>query len=246
VQHFPDWHQPWLVPFWSVMSTSEVVRYCFAPVGSILIPVGIVGALCLWRGGQRIWIGLALIPIGLAWLAALMKGYPYGGSRLEIFSAPGLAILIGAGISPIMSWTVPRFRWVLVVVVGSLLYPVGHGLWSTVMPWPRADVKGASVYIQAHWKPGDTVVANHWEYAYYFRQQEGNHSWLERDLPQPNRRVWVAFTAPDDAIRRHYGEYLTRFGPIVEQRDFTYTTVFLLDTHAKMMVEHRGHGRDSK
>src|SRR5262245_3299707 len=80
--HFPNWTRPWTVPWWSVMSTLEVLRYNFKPFGSLLIGFAVIGGVTWWRR-DRAWLILLTAPLALAWLAALIGGYPYGGSRLE-------------------------------------------------------------------------------------------------------------------------------------------------------------------
>src|SRR5262245_20319859 len=98
--HFPNWSRPWTVPIWSVANTFEAFRYGFMPWGSFLLPIAMVGGAALWSSGQRMALSMAIAPLMLAWLAGLLHGYPYGGSRLEVFAAPGLALLVGAGFDP--------------------------------------------------------------------------------------------------------------------------------------------------
>src|SRR5207244_6319333 len=98
VAHFPNWSRPATVPLWSFASTFEVARYAFQPVGAVLVKLAIVGAIWFWRRGERSWVVVLAGPLALAWVAALVKGYPFGGSRLEVFAAPALALLIAAGI----------------------------------------------------------------------------------------------------------------------------------------------------
>src|SRR5262249_44757112 len=48
-RHFPDWSQPWTVPWWTLMSSWEVVRYCFLPLGQVLALAAALGCWALWR-----------------------------------------------------------------------------------------------------------------------------------------------------------------------------------------------------
>src|SRR5262245_9092753 len=49
---FPDWQHPASVPLWSLASTMEVFRYCFAPAGYLLVGFAAVGVHRLWREGR--------------------------------------------------------------------------------------------------------------------------------------------------------------------------------------------------
>jgi hypothetical protein len=123
----------------------------------------------------------------------------------------------------------PPNRFAPALVFALAVVPVLFSAWFVVVPWPRADVAGASRYIQAHRHPGDAVTANHWEYAYYFRREMPDVAWLDRGVPPESQRVWVAFTTPEAGDRRRYGEGLASQGRLVEQREFEFTTVFLLE-----------------
>src|SRR5262245_53191806 len=256
VAHFPNWSRPATVPLWSVASTFEVARYAFQPIGNVLLPLAAIGAICFWRCGERSLLIVLICPLALSWIAALVKGYPFGGSRLEIFAAPALALLIAAGIESARGWLrhgsigwhahgfawacspdpcppktvgmAPWRRFAAAGVLMPLMVPAFFTVWFTILPWPRADVAGASAYIQTHRRPDDGVTANHWEYAYYFRREMPDVAWLGRGMPD-SLRVWVAFTTPDAEAHRRYGENLASLGRVVERREFAFTTVFLLE-----------------
>src|SRR5262249_17547744 len=92
ITHFPNWSRAAAVALWSVASTFEVARYAFQPIGNVLLPLAAVGAMWFWRRGQRSWLIVLVGPLALTWVAAMVKGYPFGGSRLEVFTAPALAL----------------------------------------------------------------------------------------------------------------------------------------------------------
>ena len=92
--HFPNWSKPMKVPVWSVANTVEMLRYAFKPLGSFFVILAAIGGYQVWRRRSFSGIAFLVVPFGLAWVAALFGGYPYGGSRLEIFTAPALAILV--------------------------------------------------------------------------------------------------------------------------------------------------------
>jgi hypothetical protein len=224
ITQFPDWSRPWSVPLWCVQSSLDVLRYDFKPVGFVLAGLLTVGTVVSWRR-DRTWFVVLLAPLALAWVAALIGGYPFGGSRLEVFGLPALALLIGAGIEPIRKWC-GRYVYML-LVVPLLLIPAGWTAYWVVVPWPRIDAAGASRFIYERSMAGEPVVANHWEYVYYFRDRPQD---LLLDAPLPQApRVWVTVTAQDDAEREEIIANYGRQGRVVERRDFTFTVVLLLE-----------------
>jgi hypothetical protein len=118
-----------------------------------------------------------------------------------------------------------------------LLAPLGESLRFVVSPWPRADVAGAAEYILAHRQADEGVLANHWEFAYYLRYQANSFHWLGCDLHGHEQRVWVALTAPDENGRRQFLTSLAQQGRIVEQKEFTYTSVALIDLNFEPVRE---------
>ncbi|HEV3142510.1 MAG TPA: glycosyltransferase family 39 protein [Gemmataceae bacterium] len=227
--HFPDWSRPWLFPAWTAMSTAEVFRYCFLPFGSVLLPFAILGAISIWRSEQRAWLILFIGPLAFAWLAACVHGYPYGGSRLEIFALPGLAILIAVGAEICVAWLRQRWKPGRAIVYASLLLPAVFAISTIAIPWPRADVAGASSYIQSQSQPDDCIRANHWEYSYYFRHDSRYGEIVATDEPAAASRVWLAVTTPEAANREALLHPWLAKWRVVETRDFTWTTVWLLE-----------------
>src|SRR5262249_12343499 len=142
------------------------------------------------------------IPIALPWLASFVRAYPYGGSRVLVYAAPALLVFIAAGAVPVLDWLRTRTRagWVLALVV--LLSPAGRVVPHIVVPDGRADCAGAAAYVLRNRQPADTVLANHWEYLYYFRHLGPALATFEEPLEeQPAGRVWVVLTDARDGVR---------------------------------------------
>jgi hypothetical protein len=235
--HFPEWSRPWTLPVWTVASTAEVFRYCFLPIGYLLAPIAFIGTVTIWRSEQRGMLTLLLGPLALAWLAACLHGYPYGGSRLEVFALPGLAILVAVGAEKAVLWLPVRRRLGRNLLYACLLLPVMAGVGSIVFPWPRAGVAAASSYIQARCQPQDCVRANHWEYEYYFRQSAERGEILGDQEPPSANRVWLAITTPEAINRQALLQPWLRNWRVVEVRDFMWTTVWLLERQPRAATE---------
>src|SRR5205085_10256125 len=190
----PDWHSPWSVPGWAMLSSLEVCRYCCKPLGQLLAPLALVGAVALWRGGRRGWVVLLALPVGLALLAAGLHRYPYGGVRVMAYAAPAVALLVAAGTPAALGWLRARARPAAAALVVALLLPLGHALWFTAFVWPEADVPGAAAYVEARRRAADPVTGNDWTHLYYFRHLGTHFALAERGAPGPRERVWVVIT----------------------------------------------------
>jgi hypothetical protein len=191
--HFPPWDRPWAVPWWVGCSTLEVFRYAVKPWGQLLAPFALAGGLRWWRQQQPARVLLLAVPLGLALAASLVGAYPYGGSRVEVFAAPGLVLLIAAGVPPIWVWLRGRSRWAPALVILFLAAPLVWSLHRLAVPWPRTECAQAAAYVLARRCPGEAIAGNHWEQLYYFRRQ-GSPLAICRELPDGSgQRYWFAF-----------------------------------------------------
>lgn len=189
LRQFPDWSRPASVPGWMLFSTLDVVRYCFEPAGHALAFLALAGGILLWRQGQRRLVVMLALPLGLALGAACVGAYPYGGARVEVYAAPGLALLIAAAVPQLWVWLQGKSRYAGLAFALVLLAPVGQVAFRAVAPWPRADCAGAAAYVQQHLQPADAIAGNHWEYEYYFRK-----------VPQPVQHVQTLSTPGADRL----------------------------------------------
>ncbi len=240
---FPDWSRPWALPWWFLSSTVGVVDYALRPIGGALLSVVLVGGVQLWRQGQKRLLTLLVTPILLAAVAALVHSYPYTGARVMVYGLPGIAILTAAGVGPVLGWLsrpgrkpIRRGGWpaclAQVVLLILLLAPLGWSLYRIAIPWSRADTAAASAYVLARRQADDPVIANHWEYDYYFRHLGTAYQSLEHldGLKMVHGRVWVVVSAHTVQQRRDVlGGLLLDNWKVADQRDFIDTTVVLME-----------------
>ena len=177
---FPCWDQPKTVPGWTLLGLFEVFRYCFEPVGQVLLFLAAAGVVRFWRRSRTL-LALLLVPLLLPLLAAYLHAYPFCGSRVVVYTAPALALLIAEGLP--LEWeaagTSALRNLCRYGAFALALLPLAWAVYRTVEPWNRADCAGAAQYVLAHRQPGEAVAANHWEYAYYFRHLGPDFSLLE-------------------------------------------------------------------
>jgi hypothetical protein len=236
---FPHWERPGTVPLWTTVALLEVFRYCFEPIGQVLAWLALAGTVSLWRRRLRTPLALLLVPLGLPLLAAYFQAYPFGGSRVVVYLTPALALLIAEGLPlPVAGddsdeagssgWSRVWMlcRWGILVLA---LLPFTWAVRRAVEPWERADCAGAAVYVLTQYQPGDKVIANHWEYAYYFRHLGQGFSFLENAAPVLRGRLWLVTTAAQPADRLEILHYFGQQGwQVRRQHDLTRTSLFLL------------------
>lgn len=226
---FPDWSRPWSVPLWSLASTLEVVRYILKPTGNFLIGVLAVGAVSLWRSPHRALLASFVIPLGLVYVASCLHSYPYGAARIIVFAAPGIILMIGAGIEPVWRWLAGYHRWAPALLIVPLLVPIGQGVYRTVVPWDRADTDAAANYVIERIQPGEQVTFNTWEYEYYFRDLSvPPHYCINGVFPDADR-VWLVFSSSYVDERMEWIAHFTRGWKQVDRKDFVFSTAVLLE-----------------
>ncbi len=204
MRQFPDWGRPASVPIWTVKSVFDLVGYVCKPVGKVLVPLALIGTVSLWRRGARDLLVLLLAPIGLAYLASCVHGYPFGGTRVMVYTAPAIVLLVAAGVPPSLDWLQARQPIAAMALTALLLVPLARAAFYVAVPWPRANCAAAADYVTRARLPSEPVVSNHWEYLYYFRGLGSAHSPMEKDAPLADGRVWVLVTGATPADRQPY------------------------------------------
>jgi hypothetical protein len=198
VNHFADWSRPAGVPVWAVASTLEVLRYALVPFGQVLAPVAVVGAVRLGRLDPTLLTAL-LAPLGLAFVAALLGRYPYGGARVCVFAAPALILLVAEGVPVCGDWLCRRSWLGPAVLFIVLVLPIAQTAYRIAVPWPRADFRAAVDYVNSQFREGDLVASDHWEVLYYTRGREERVCEPREIADRRPTRVWV-LTGTDPGV----------------------------------------------
>ena len=188
----------WKLPLWLVLSSVNLFDYVYDKGGALLLPLGVLGAVHLWRRGRRELLGMLILPILLTLLAAAVRRYPFGGSRLTLFLAPCLLLLVGAGLQMLRDMLAPRVgRWWVAVPVALLAINGSIAAYHLVVPRYRGNMRPVVEYIRQHRKPDEPVFAlRHVEFRAYWPDtvDENIHigNWPKRF---PSRgRFWVALS----------------------------------------------------
>ncbi len=130
--HFPPLNDIGRFLFWLVQThTSELLAY---PAGGrpflSVIPClcWVIGLVALARRRQFDFLLLCLAPLAVTLVAAALRRYPYGGhTRLNIYVAPFMCLVIGYGGSALLAWCgrrqwalAPRFALIVLAAVGGV------------------------------------------------------------------------------------------------------------------------------
>jgi hypothetical protein len=227
---FPPLDRPWAVVPWMVMSTLDIIRYCCEPAGNALAGLLVIGAVSLWRHGRRALVSLFVIPVGLALLASFLQSYPYGGARVLVYAAPAVALFLAEGVPLLWDWLRLRFRPGIAVLVVLLLTPVGQAGFRLFVQSGRSDCARAAEYVAAYRQPDEVVTSPAWEARYYFRRLGTSYQSPEDLHPESHERFWLIAVAATADDRQHLAEVFTSANwRVVRRRDFTRTTVYLLE-----------------
>ena len=242
VETFADWQKPWTVPPWIVVNTLGLFSYSIGPNGWMLAPTIVLGSLYLWRMGQRSLLAMLTLPIALACFAGMIGKYPYGDSRVCIYVAPIVCLLVGAGIPGTVEWLRRRTRWAVIAFWIVLSVPVGYSVFHIIVPWPRADNNAACDYVLANWQSGDAVSFNQWEGQYYFRHQAS--AWFDPAMPNTDlpKRVWCVAISQELSEREALVSSIAPGRSVVERRDFRWSVVpntWRTDDTGYLLVERR-------
>jgi hypothetical protein len=122
---FPDWRRPWSVPLWSLDAFGRLLEHLWRPTGHALIIPAVIGGVSWWQRNQRLPLLLLGAPVFLALSAAWIGAYPFE-SRVVLFTAPALALMIGEGFAVLVAC--------LAVV---MLFPLSKTVYHVVAPPPR-------------------------------------------------------------------------------------------------------------
>jgi hypothetical protein len=197
---FPDWSRPWSVPGWLAVGTGGLFRYALYPLGLGFVPVAAVGAWRLIRTGRADVAVMLLAPVGLAAAAGLAGKYPFGGSRLHLYAAPGLALACGVGLLDLWERAatlraarfVPLVRGLLAV---AACWGVAEGVVTPAIDSTRVEYRPAAAAVLALPAAERVVVSDH-TFLYYLRGRPGVR-YID-DLDDVGRgAVWLgSFTDP--------------------------------------------------
>jgi hypothetical protein len=230
VDAFPPWHRGWwAVPVWVVKSTLDALTYCCYPAGQVLVVLLVVGAVGLWRRGERAVLVLLLAPAGLALVASLLGSYPYCGSRVLVYLTPAVVLLIAAGAPPALAWLRARTRLGSGLLALVVLAAAAMVVYNLAVPSGRADNAAAARCVLAERRPGDVVAGNAWEHRYYFRHLGQGFTDESHPAPPRSGRLWLVVTAAKPRDREEMLRGLAPAGwEAVRRREFYRTTVLLL------------------
>lgn len=230
VAQLADWTRPMRVPVWAATATLEVDRYALMPLGQVLLPLALVGAIRMARTDGRL-LTVLLTPCGLTLLAALLGRYPFGGGRVNVFLAPGYILLVAAGLPPVWAWLWRRARPAVFLVMGVLAVPLGQTLYRTAVPWPRPDFREPVAFIVETAPPADVISGDHWELLYYTRGQPRRYFPLREIARRNPRRVWVV-TGTDPGVTEGVVSQVPPKWRRVDARTFGRTIVILMERQA--------------
>lgn len=222
-EHFADWSKPWLVPAWIVREIYSLCDHPYRSLGWLVLPLAVLGAVELYRSGRANVVWAAAGPIGFCMAAGLAGKYPFTGERITVFLAPGLFILVGAGLEWLRGRERTRKVW-FVPAVPLVLVGVGFSASYLIDSHSRSSIRAVAQFLREHRRPGEAIclVGEGTEPDSHFRSGRN----LELlcywpDVPGPlygapetpplkdvseirEKRFWIVFAA----LPKHHSRYM--------------------------------------
>jgi hypothetical protein len=153
----PNYSRPLSIPGWFIARTWELFQYQLFPIGQAMIIAAVAGAVALVRTGRKRFFYLLIAPLALDALSGFTKEYIYGGSRITLFLAPSLLILIAVGCAAlpelIQKWGRP-FQFVLLIVPIAM---AGLAAYQLVYPRSDGEMGTAVAYLDKNRRAGEPV-----------------------------------------------------------------------------------------
>jgi hypothetical protein len=234
-ERFVDFSQPLLLPWWLLKAFVGVFNYPYDRGGAVLLPLGIIGAIHLWRTGKRELLGILVIPILLTLLAATAKRYPFGGTRLTVFLAPATLLLAGYGLAILARDHARKLGASWHVLIALLIGLNGAvATYHLFVPRYRGNMRPAVEYVRAHRQPGDYVYARRDEelLAYWPDPDERVHlgGWPKHFHGE---RFWVLLSfGPSRESESQLPRHAERFGEPIDRFETRGGAALLFAPHA--------------
>lgn len=156
---FLDLSRPLYAPVWFLRRAVSLFNYPFELGGPVLLPLSILGGIALWRAGRRELLIALTAPAVLVLLAACVRQYPFGGSRLTLFLAPSIFLLSVFGIVELRALLRDHVAWLAPPVYLAVIGVITAGVY-LFHPPARGNIAPVARYVQSHRQPGDLVYSN--------------------------------------------------------------------------------------
>ena len=193
---FVPWAHPWLIPWWLIDTTYDLFDYPFANASAVVMALAGLGVAWWWGKNQRLPLAIILWPVAWVLLAAALHCYPYGARRLNLFLAPGLFLLAGAGVQRIER---QRIKALLIVPLLLIVVEAAVGGYHLFVPRMRGHIRPAVAFVKVHRQPGDGVIALNWEEFRCYWPEPNNDvrsDLAPTSIPSDWRRFWVLWSYP--------------------------------------------------
>jgi hypothetical protein len=261
-------HHQWLLNFWkdefmplpptSMMDVqwyvvaffqmfTKMLGYSLKGIGGLVF---LLGCYALYKL-NRPRLAALLLPFFLTLVASALHKYPFG-SRLILFLAPAVILLMAEGAALVLTTTRSRPVIGVTLLVLMFLHPVMWDGYYVVHPRYESEIKPCMAYLQQHRRPGDVI------YVYYRAEPaftfyaprygldfpacctvgvDSRYDWngYEKDLGRlaGNKRVWIIFAhiynwvnVDDEDLFLHF---LNNLGTQVDSLHSSGSVLYLYD-----------------
>ncbi len=192
----------------TILNTRDLFNFAF-DVSYLTLFVCAIGFAVLWIERQNTRVALMIVaPIVLTFLAAMLRLYPYGGMRQDMFLMPLIFILAGFGFDYIGAMDSRRIMVELLV-----LFLAGVGIAGVARYFnsrPIENIRPAVEMLKTQYRSGDKIYVYYGAnpaFRYYYRNNVDQTIYGVESRDQPDRyfrqltevltqpgRVWLVFS----------------------------------------------------
>lgn len=156
---FPPIQNPFGLILWAIrIHAGSMLAY---PIGgpygasTLTLIAASIGLAILWRARRLSLLAYMIAPLGVAFVAASMKRYPYGGSaRFMLYSAPAVCLLAGLGAAAAWNW-IPRagtrLRAFVLIAIGLTAIGIVPVAGDTARPYRSFRADKARRFARQFW-----------------------------------------------------------------------------------------------
>ncbi|MFI5381451.1 MAG: glycosyltransferase family 39 protein [Tepidisphaerales bacterium] len=227
--YMANWHRWYRLPVWAVARLFWVANYAYDPLGFLVLPLAVFGAVSLHRQGKGLSLAILALPIAVVFLAACADRYPMG-KRVTLFLTPAVLLLAAAGATALADMLPARARRAWPLAPAVLLAPaLGIALWHLAIPRQESHLRPAVEFLHANRAADEDifVVGNNSRaiFQVYWQAPDKRISYSV-DLPASvaAKRFWVVFEFdPSQGMRKRLPSLQRARAIAAEQKSFVGT-----------------------
>lgn len=211
----PSWRAGLGMPAWAYQKLLELFSYPLSlALAGLAALAGIAGVWSFYRR-DRYQLACLVLPIGLAFLAAVLRVYPFA-DRLLLFLAPIIAILLAEGVEVLARSLSAQHGFLGVALAAFLLFaPLLNAGRLLVEPNYEEELRPVLGYVDQQWQAGDRLYVYYGaELAFDYYQRRFHFPEDAATVGARSRENWTPYFDEMDALAAQGGRIWLLFSHV--------------------------------